>query len=168
MKVTLFSLSLFAFAFAVHWLSLRIARPRRGLLFLLGLFTATLVTGLLLALAPGLGPWWPTGFWELLHVSIFYIAMMLAYTVTCTALLDSSPTLTLLMFLAAARSEGRSRAELAALFSNDLIVGRRFENMLRSGVIRQVGPVFELTPKGRFWARFFGFFRSLYRMRQGG
>lgn len=169
MRLSGFSVALFAAAFVLHWLCLRIFVPRRELHFLLVLFFAVLMAGFtVLPHLPGLDVLTPAGPWEFVHVSLFYTAMTLAYAVTYCAIVDSSPTLTLLLFLDKAGNIGRSREELASLFSNDLIIGPRFQNMLRSGLIRKAGLVFQLTDKGKCWAQFFRFFRWLFRLKKGG
>src|SRR5262249_23646491 len=85
--------------------------PRRQIFCLLLLFLGLLPVGLAAAAwLPGLHGLRPDGFWENLHVALFYVAVSLGYIVTYSALEEDSPTLTVVAFVADAGGRGGARA----------------------------------------------------------
>lgn len=168
MHVVLFAVAVFSLAFLVHWLLWRLWRPRRQILALLILFMGLFPVVLLCAwLFPEAIPW-PEGLWQWLHVTLFYVAVSLAYIVVYSALEQDSPSLTVVAFVAAAGQKGRTMDELQALIPLDFIIGSRFDSMLHGGLIERAGEVYQLTPKGRFWGRLFLLFRRMFKLRLGG
>jgi hypothetical protein len=170
MSIVIFSFALFAAAFALHWLLWRVWRPKRQIVGLLYLFNGLFGIVLFAAwLRPDL-PFWPKEMhiWPWLHVALFYEAVSLAYIVAYSALEQDSPSMTIVVFVADAGGQGRTREELYNLIGLDFIIGYRFESMLHSGLIEKVADVYRLTPKGFFWARLFLLYRRLFRLQMGG
>jgi hypothetical protein len=168
MKIAALAAALFACAFLAHWLVWRLRVPRRPILALLLIFLGALPIGLA---ATDLGPpAWPRpeGFWQHLHIALFHVAMSLAYIVTYSALEESSPSLTLVAFVFAAGTRGRSREELYGLISDDAVVGSRFRALIRGGLIADEGGVYRLTPRGRRWAGLCRCIRLVLRLQKGG
>jgi len=168
MNIALFSIALFATAFAVHWLLWRLWRPKRQIVSLLYLFEGVLGVVLLLAWLVPNWPFWRSGVWPWLHVALFYEAVSLAYIVAFSALEQDSPSMTIVVFVADAKGQGRTREELYNLIGQDFIIGYRFESMVHGQLIEKVGDVYRLTLKGALWARVFLFYRRLFRLRLGG
>jgi hypothetical protein len=117
---------------------------------------------------PALDGLTPQGFWENLHVAFFYAAVALGYIVTYSALENDSPTLTVVAYAADAGERGLSREDVASLLNKDFISGSRFQSLVGSRLVEQVGGAFVLTARGRAWARLFRLFRTVYRLPKGG
>jgi hypothetical protein len=169
MRVAALALTLFSAAFLLHWVLWRIRVPRRQSAVLLGIFVAALPVGLAaVTFVPALQFFRPYGIWEVVQVSIFQIAMTLAYVVAYSAIEGRSPSMTLLSYVADSRGQGRTRAELETVLRGDDPVTARLDAMVRDNMIEQDGNDFLLTSKGWTWARCFGAFRGLLQMRKGG
>jgi hypothetical protein len=170
MRLAAFAAALFAVAFLLHWLWWRLRRPRRALGALLVAFFGTLIVGLVAAPhLPGIATFAPVGFWEHLHVVLFHVSFSLAYTVTYSALEMDSPTLTLVAFVAAGGSAGRSRAELLDVISDREMFGDRFAALTAAGILAPAAETgYVLTVKGQRWAEVFRGLRRLYRLQKGG
>jgi hypothetical protein len=168
MRLALLALGLFAAAFLVHWLLWKVWMPRRQILGLLVLFLGLFPVALLAASASPDALDWPVGFWQWLHVGLFYVAVALAYIVVYSILEQDSPSLTVVAFVAQAGPAGRTAEELHDLIGLDFIVGYRFESMLHGKLVEKVGERYVLTAKGRFWARAFRLYRRLFRLQLGG
>src|SRR5579862_3987265 len=103
MRVAGFAVGLFLVAFLVHWLIWRIRIPHRQTAALLAIFFGFLPIGLAAMQALFRAMDWPDfNGWELLHISIFHTALSLAYIVVYSALEERSPSMTVLLHLAAA------------------------------------------------------------------
>lgn len=167
MRILVIAFAFSLIAFLAHWVIWRIRIPKRQSAALLGIFSATLIIGLMSSL------WWPAawqfmGAWEVLHVVIFDVATMLAYVVAYSALEERSPSMTILSRVADAGSRGVSREELQAMLVDVSPVEIRLGAMLRDGMVREDGDHLSLTAKGRAWAGTFSNWRRLLRFRLGG
>jgi hypothetical protein len=101
-------------------------------------------------------------------VALFFTAMALNYIVLYSALEEDSPSLTIVLHVAQAGSQGCSSEEVFGLIQDDLIVRSRLEAMLAANLVVCDGGVYRLTTQGRKWARLFGLFRALLRLPKGG
>lgn len=169
MTPTCFALALFLGSFLLHWAWWRVQVPRRQTAALLGIFFGALVLGLVLAPAvPALEPWRPKGFWQLLHVAIFHTAAALAYVIAYSALEERSPSMTILLAVAAAEPEGRTTEDLLAMLAGMSPLESRLKAMTRDHMIEADGMSYRLTPKGYAWARVLGAWRVLLGLPKGG
>lgn len=169
MRVAALALTLFSAAFALHWILWRIRVPRRQSAVLLAVLLAALPVGLAaVTFVPALLFFRPHGLWEVAQVCVFHLALTLAYVVAYSAIEGRSPSMTLLSFVADARGQGRTRADLEAVLRGDDPVTLRLEALVRDNMIAGGGDGYALTAKGWVWARCFGAFRSLLKMRKGG
>jgi hypothetical protein len=169
MLVAALAFALFLAAFLLHWIIWRIKIPRRQTAALLLILLGTLPVGLAAVLfVSALRCFGPIGIWELLHISIFHVALSLAYIVAYTAIEGRSPSMALLVCVADARGQGRTREELEQLLRGDDPVTARLQAMLLDGMIAQVDRSYRLTAKGWAWARALGSFRRLLGMEKGG
>lgn len=169
MHVACFAIGLFACAFLVHWAWWRLHVPRRQTAALLTIFFLVLLTGL--ALAPRidwLAPWRPRSNWEMLHVGIFHVAMTLAYVVAYSALEERSPSMTILLRVAAAGSGGCTREELFAVLGDMTPLQSRLDAMTRDHMLERLPEAYRITGKGTAWARLFGGWRRLLHLAKGG
>ena len=168
MYVAVFSLGLFVAAFLVHWLLWRLWIPRRQIVSLLYLFEGILAVVLIIAWLTPEATIWPAGLWPWLHCILCYEALAMAYIQVYTSLEQDSASLTIVVFVADAGGQGRTRDELYGLIDQDFIIGSRFQSMLHGKLIEKVGDEYRLTAKGTFWAYLFRWYRWLFRLRMGG
>ena len=169
MRIAGLAAGLFLAGFLVHWILWRIRIPLRQTAAILLILLATLPVGLAAGIfLPPLKILGPLGFWECLHISIFHVAMALAYAVCNSALEERSPSMTLLTFVADARGQGRTREELEAILRSASPVEVRLKAMVRDRLATEAEGVYRLTPKGRAWVRIFLFWRRLLKMEKGG
>jgi hypothetical protein len=163
------ALTLFLAAFLLHWAVWRIRVPRRQSAALLAILLAALPVGLaLVTFVPALQVLRPRGFWEVVQVGTFHVAMSLAYVVAYSAIEGRSPSMTLLTCVADARGRGRTRAEIQAVLRGDDPVALRLRALLSDRMIAEEDGEYVLTAKGWAWSRCFGAFRNLLNMEKGG
>jgi hypothetical protein len=168
MSVVFFSLGLFAGAFLLHWLLWRLWIPRRQIVGLLCFFEGILAGVVVLAWVLPEATIWPRGLWPWLHVALAYEAVALAYIQVYSSLEQDSASLTIVVFVADAGRQGRTRDELYHLIDQDFIIGYRFQSMLHGNLVEKDGEDYRLTRKGAFWAHLFRCYRWLFRLRIGG
>lgn len=169
MKLACFAFGLFAAGFLAHWVVWRIRIPQRQSAALLAILLAALVVGLVAAPSiPALQDWRPTGFWQMLHVAVFHVAMALAYVVAYSALEARSPSMTLLTHVADAGPRGRTQDELFAVLGGMTPIESRLAAMTRDQMIVVEASSYRVTSKGEAWARTFGSWRRLIRLQKGG
>jgi hypothetical protein len=169
MRIAGLAFALFLAAFLLHWIIWRIRIPRRQSAALLLILLGTLPAGLAaVALVPAWQAFGPRGFWEYFQVAIFHAALSLAYVVAYSAIEGRSPSMALLVYVADAGGQGRTREQLASLLRGENPVAARLQAMLRDKMVVQSGSHFVLTVKGWAWARSLGAFRGFLGMEKGG
>lgn len=169
MHLACFAFGLFAAAFLTHWLWWRIHVPRRQTAMLLAIFISVLAVGLIVSpRMEMLAAWRPRGAWQILHVCIFHIAMTLAYVVAYSALEERSPSMTMLLHVAAAKGHGRTRDELFAALGEMTPLRSRLDAMVRDHMLEAHEDGYRITAKGIAWARVFGSWRRLIGLAKGG
>jgi hypothetical protein len=168
-RLTCFAFALFAVAFCLHLLWWRVRMPRRHTAVLLALFFGTLTAGLVLVdYLPELRAFRLEGWLQRLHVAEFFTSMTLAYVVAYSAIEERSPSMTLLVHVAASGDRGRTEDELYAVLAGITPIETRLRAMVRDHMIELHGDVYCITFKGRLWAMVFGFWRRLSRLNKGG
>jgi hypothetical protein len=169
MRIAGLAFGLFLVALLLHWIVWRIRIPRRQTAALLVILLGALPVGLAAVIwVPTLQFFGPIGFWEVLHISTFHVALSLAYIVGYTAIEGRSPSMALLVHVADARGKGCTREELHRVLRGENPVAARLEAMLLDGMVVQANGAYRLTAKGWAWARALGYFRSLLGMEKGG
>ena len=169
MKVAALAMGLFGVAFLVHWALWRIRLPRRQTSALLWIFLGTLPVGLMaMVLSTGFDKFAVPGFWQYALIAEFHVAMSLAYVVIYYGLEERSPSMTILSYVTAARGQGRTREELAAILRGFSPVEVRLDGLVRDKMVVVTDGDYRLTPKGRLWGQVFCTCRRLYRMERGG
>jgi len=168
MIVACTALGLFGLAFALHWAWWRVRVPHRQTAAILLLFFAVLGAGLAWLNSPWRPTWAPHGLWPAMQIAVFHVAMTLAYVVAYSALEERSPSMTLLVHVADAAGQGRSRDDLFAVLSGLTPVETRLNAMVRDGMCVVEGEDYRITPKGRAFAGVFGLWHSVIRLERGG
>ena len=168
MRIALLAAGVFGVAFVVHWTWWRVQIPSRQSAVLLCIFFATLCGWMVTsAIAPD-SFLAPRTIWELLHVSIFHVALALAYVVAYSAIEHRSPSMTVLTFVADSGDDGRLVTEVRGIIEADSPVEIRLAAMLRDGMILEENGNFCLTAKGRAWAIVLSRWRQLLGLPPGG
>jgi len=169
MRIAGLAFGLFLAAFLLHWIIWRIRIPRRQTAALMLILLGALPAGLIaVTFVPALQDFGPRGLWEVFHVSTFHVALSLAYIVAYTAIEGRSPSMALLVYVADARGQGRTREELESVLRGENPVAARLQAMLLDKMVVQNGGLFVLTVKGWAWARGLGTFRKVLGMGKGG
>lgn len=161
--------ALFLFAFLSHLSLWRIRVPRRHIASLLRLFAAVLLAGVIVFrwLPPGaalLGTPPPRSPADVIHVSVLFVALGLAWIITYTALQADSPSLTMLLLIAAAGPAGLPRGALESRLTDEILVRPRLEDLLRDRMVALDGERYALTPQGRRYAALFAAYRRTMRL----
>lgn len=169
MTVLVWGLALFLFAFLAHLALWRVHLPRHHIAVLLRLYAGILAVGLLaFPLLPArvvlLGVPPPGTAREILHVGVLFGALALAWIVTYTALPVDSPSLTMLLSIAAAGPSGLPAADLERQLTDEVLVRPRLEDLLREEMVESRDGRYRLTGPGRRYAALFAGYRRLMRL----
>lgn len=97
----------------------------------------------------------PSTVGEWLHVAVVYVPVSLAYIASYSAVEEDSPSLRIVRYVADAGASGRSRDDLSSILNNDVLLGSRFEAMVRDGLVVESGGRYALTRRGKRLARLF-------------
>jgi hypothetical protein len=156
MKIFLTTFWLFLFSFAVHLIIWRLRLPRHQLKTLLFIFGAVLGLWVL-----GFARHW-TGILEVLHIALFYGSLSLCYVITYTAIEADSPTLSLIRFLAEAKTDGRSMEEIRLFMGLRPFVRARLSALTHAGLIQEEGARYVAVSRAPLSFRLILGFRRLY------
>ena len=166
MKILLCGSTIFCLAFFVHLIVWRIRIPGRQTKVLKQIFAYTLLASLfviwcLSAFILKLGLFELLNFFEYLHISLFYLALTLAYIVTYSGMEVDSPSLVMTMKIAAAGTEGLSKEEFDESLPDDILVKPRVRDLVRDEMVTLNGEKHRITTKGVILAQLFIFYRKL-------
>jgi drug/metabolite transporter (DMT)-like permease len=158
------SLALFAFAWLLHLAWWRFKAPRQPRPALIAVFAVAplLALGLWLALF-GLLPLVPSA-WPAVIVS--YAGAAFCYLIAYEGVEQTSPSLMIIRALAAAGDGGCSTEELAALFTDELLLRPRLELMRRDHLLVAVNGGHVLTSRGRRAALVASFLSRLFNIQK--
>jgi hypothetical protein len=110
-----------------------------------------------------LTPWArSSSFVELLNIIVSYFSLGLGYMVIYSAINVDSPTLSLMIFLAERRVEGRSADEVDLFLAQRPFVTVRLGTLVNSGLIREQNGRWIIAGKGSLAFRFILSYRKLY------
>ena len=170
MNLLIYSLGVFALAFAAHVAVWLVRVPAKPFHCMLALFPSVwLLAAVVVRFLPeGLAHLRPEGFWAWFAAGVFHGACSLAYMVVYSALEQDSPSVTMVKFTDLAGSGGRAPDEYSQVLSDEVIVGSRLGAMLAGGMAERRGGRIHLAPKGAFWERLFGGWTRLLGIRGGG
>lgn len=145
------------------------SRQTKTLLFLLfsGLAAALAFFRLFPALTLlGFSP--PAGPPENLAVAVYVTSLILAYTITYSAVEADSPTLVMIKTIADAGEKGIAKADFFSALNDEVLVAPRLRDLLTDKMAELLDGKYALTPKGRLFAALFTYYRALLGLGKGG
>jgi hypothetical protein len=131
MGIFLTTVMLFAGFMAVHFAIWKSRLPKRQIRALMTIAAVIFFPWLAVSLARHSPPW------TVLHIALFYWSVNLCYVVTYSAIEADSPTLSLMRFVGAGGSDGRSAVEITRFMDERPFMGARLAALVRSGLIRE-------------------------------
>lgn len=154
---------IFCSAFILHVIIWKVRIPKNQTKILLMIFFGTLCAGFIvlcflihLTLA------------EYLHISLFFISLTLAYITTYSALEVDSPSLVMVMNIAAAGNIGLEKKKFEEITNDDRLVKPRVRDLITDKLAFLEGDRYRLTSRGILVARIFIFYRKLLKAQKGG
>jgi hypothetical protein len=161
--------SLLALAFLVHVVFWRVFVPERQTRGLLLIFILTPAAVLAVSVSSSVLPIF-TGLTvpEALRLALFYVSCSLVYICIYSAVEVSSPTLTIVSYIASGGSAGYTEQEISNLFLERDDVEIRISSLMTSRLIAIDEGRCRLMQKGRFIAMMFEFASIVFRLPLGG
>ena len=140
---------------------------------LLGLHLATVgaATAVFIAarwLAPPATRLLPLTVFEYANFVVLYVALLVAYATTFSAIQADSPTMSLLLRIEQAGTRGMTREELIAELTDELLVIPRLDDLVAGGLARLDGGHYVIEPRGALFAWAMASYRRLLGMERGG
>ena len=163
MKLILYCLLSFPFAWMIHLCIWRIALPNRHTRALLIIFFSTFVL-LLIASSVSILPrlTWA----QILQLLVLYVPTALAYICFYSAIEEDSPSVGLIALTA--RKEKCMREDYYVVINDAFLVKSRLHAMIRDGLLTNTGEYYSLTPEGLWWGRLFCFFFEFLKLKGAG
>ena len=160
-------------AFGLHVVIWRIRVPGRQNKVLLQCFLGVLVVGSLLlnyfsndiALL-GVNP--PTRLAAYARLWMYFISFTLAYMITYSAVEADSPSLVIILKIAATGASGLKEESLLRELNDDALIVPRIRDLLRDKMAVQAEGKYRLRPKGVMLSRLFQLYRNLMGAGKGG
>ena len=169
MNLLIYTLGLLLAAFAVHVGVWKNGLPCNHSKSLMIIFIGVLAAATLVAAVFQQGFDLVGGLNGYIQIAWAYLAVMLAYVVTYSGIEVDSPSLVMVLEIAAAGVQGYDQQRLYQLMDNDRLVSPRVNDLLNGEMVVLQKGFYFLTPKGKRVARLFCFYRRvLKRERKGG
>jgi hypothetical protein len=163
MLVLINGILLFSIAFFIHLFIWRIHLPKNHTRALLIIFFGFFVGGLSL-----FSSFHKFNLFEYVQFTLLFLSLTLAYITTYSGIEVESPSLRIVLEIARRRDGGLEKASLEQIFTNDILVGRRLEDLVQDKMITVEQDKYKLMPKGAFLVRLFVFYRKLLKAKKGG
>lgn len=170
--VLFFGAGSFLAAFLTHILVWRIIRPRKQIIWL-GVIFIILPVLLYLSLfflsyffSDYKGRFFSSGF-NLILTVFWHIVLSLAYIMSYPAAQAESPTFKIILSVADSMPKGMTAQAVNDIFSEDVLLNERIEDLVRDGLIFLKDGKCVLSYKGRLIAAFFSGYRRLLSLPQG-
>jgi hypothetical protein len=172
-KVLIWGMGIFFISLILHLIVWRISVPGRGMKVLLQIFFGTLTTTILFlcagsAISAGFGSFAPDGVLGYVHVSIFFSALALAYTITYSAIEADSPSIGMIMKIAGSGADGLPEGEFEGALTDDVLIRPRIEDLINDELIFLDKDIYRLTAKGATFIHPFIMYRKLLNLQKGG
>jgi hypothetical protein len=166
LSAALASLAVFALVHLVVW---RVRRPAGQYLALLGLAAGVLVVALTVRLALEAGAQWtPARTLDYLNQITLFTVLALAYISTYSAVQADSPTMTILLRIAAAGPGGLTRRDLSDDLIDELLVIPRLNDLVVGGMVDLRAGRYVIAMRGALFGRLHARYRAMLRMEKGG
>lgn len=173
MFVFVYGSVLFLAAFILHFAVWKIRLPRRqtralGLIFLGVLFVGVvlLYLGVQNFISKGLQP--PVYPYEYIQIGLYFISLLLAYTITYSAIEADSPSLLIIMKIAKAGEKGLEEETLDREMDDKVLIEPRIRDLLKDGMAELQDGKYRLKPKGILMASLFTIYRNIMGLGKGG
>lgn len=160
--------SFFLLHLAVWKIKLPVRQTKVLLLILFGGLAASLAGFRLFPSLSLLGFSVPAGTGELLAVSLYVTAFILAYMITYSAVEADSPTLVMIKAVADAGEMGLRKEDFFAAMNDAVLVEPRLKDLLTDRMAVLENGRYVLTGKGRLFASIFTRYRALLGLGKGG
>jgi hypothetical protein len=164
----------FLVSFCIHLTVWRIKLPKRQTKTLLLIMFSVLGAALLLLRTYGseltLSRGWPVpvSAGDYLHLALLNISLILSYVITYSAIEADSPSLVIVMTVAAAGPGGIAESEFESFVNDDKLVKPRIRDLILDKMAYIDSGRYRLTTKGLIFARLFIFYRALLGRGKGG
>ena len=165
MLVLVYSVTLVACALVIHLSVWRARLPRKQTTALLTIFFGVLVAGLAMGFSRLTAQLTPI---EAAHIALVHTAFALAYICLYSAIENGSPSTAIVSLTAAAGPPGCRRDDYKAIINDNLLIGSRFQAMIRDGLVTEADGRYRLTQRGEFLARLFNHASRLLHMSGAG
>ena len=93
--------------------------------------------------------------WEILQLFLFYGSVSLTYFIFYTAIIDPSPTLTIVRMLLSSGENGLEVKEFAKFFRDDLLILPRLDSLVQTGMAFKQDDCYVIAPRGKNFIRWF-------------
>jgi hypothetical protein len=165
--------ALLLLAFAAQAVIWRHRRPRAQYTALLGLYLgalplATAAFAAVRLACPAAAGALPLDPLDWATFAVLYVALVLAFGTTYSAVQADSPTMSILLTVEAAGARGLGPDELLDRFPDRVLVAPRLDDLLAGGLARLHDGAYVIAPRGVLLARTFVLFRRLLGMERGG
>lgn len=173
MAVLFWGISIFTLSFVVHFLAWRFRLPKRQTKTLLQIFMGILAASLILIWITSNAPppsskYAINDLSEYLHISLFYISLVLAYMITYSGIEVDSPSMVLILKVAEAGKEGIERRTLIEAMNDDLMVKPRITDLITDKMAYIDGDKYKLTTKGFLMLNVILLYRKMLNAGKGG
>ncbi|MDD4910529.1 MAG: hypothetical protein PHR44_07640 [Candidatus Omnitrophica bacterium] len=172
MSVLFYGLGFFLAAFLFHILIWRARPPKNHAAALLYIFAVVFAFSILLFKAnPGAalsGIAVPQGIYQYLRYCLLFISLSCAYIASYPAIEAESPSIAMILSVAAARQQGLDINIFKNKINNDTLIKPRIEDLLRAKLIYLEGNKYKLSSAGLTVARLFTFFRGILGLKGMG
>ncbi len=173
MKILCYGIVLYSLAFIIHLVIWKVRIPKNQTKALLQIFLITIITcfSIMLNLPSSFSlfgiPILHT-FSEYLHVSIFYISMMLAYVVFYSAIEADSPSLEIIRLIDSTGKSGAKKEDLRKIFVAMPFLESRIGSLIDDKLVCEVDGKYLPTKRGIILLHIISFYRYLFSMQKGG
>lgn len=110
----------------------------------------------------------PQGAFDYLNAGVLYVALVLAWVTTYSAVQADSPTMTMLLRIEATERRGITATELLADLGDEVLVLPRLVDLVRGGLVTLERERYVIGRRGALMARAHLGFRALLKMEKGG
>jgi len=161
----------FSLSFAAHVYIWKAFRPKRQAVLLAALFfamPALIFCALFFWSRQGAGERFAASAFNLLYALILDYVLAAAYLLSYPAAQASSPSLRIVLAAASSMPDGMTEDQIRALFSEEDLFGGHLARLEQEGLVINTGGRWTVSPCGRRTAVFFGRYRRLLGLPEGG